>query len=59
MWCDRPGYRKSTEAPCRTNKQGRKPDVAYLTPELVEQFGEAAVFPQSFPFSVVVDELLA
>ncbi|MFM6155978.1 MAG: Uma2 family endonuclease [Sphaerospermopsis kisseleviana] len=38
-----------TEAPCRTNQQGRRPDVAYLTPELIQQFGEPAVLPQSFP----------
>ncbi|MBW4477359.1 MAG: Uma2 family endonuclease [Tolypothrix brevis GSE-NOS-MK-07-07A] len=38
-----------TEVPCRTNKQGRVPDVAYLTPELISQFGEPAVLPQSFP----------
>jgi len=38
-----------TEVPCRTNKQGRVPDVAYLTPELITQFGEPAVLPQSFP----------
>jgi Uma2 family endonuclease len=38
-----------TEVPCRTNKQGRIPDVAYLTPELITQFGEPAVLPQSFP----------
>jgi Uma2 family endonuclease len=38
-----------TEVPCRTNKQGRVPDVAYLTPELINQFGEPAVLPQSFP----------
>ncbi|MGH7998937.1 MAG: Uma2 family endonuclease [Brasilonema sp.] len=38
-----------TEVPCRTNKQGRVPDVAYLTPELFNQFGEPAVLPQSFP----------
>jgi Uma2 family endonuclease len=38
-----------TEVPCRTNKQGRVPDVAYLTPELLTQFGEPAVLPQSFP----------
>ncbi len=38
-----------TEAPCRTNQQGRRPDVAYLTPELMQQFGEPAVLPQSFP----------
>ncbi|MBD2603197.1 Uma2 family endonuclease [Scytonema hofmannii FACHB-248] len=38
-----------TEVPCRTNKQGRVPDVAYLTSELITQFGEPAVLPQSFP----------
>lgn len=38
-----------TEAPCRTNKQVRRPDVAYLTPELLAQFGEPNVLPQSFP----------
>lgn len=38
-----------TEVPCRTNKQGRYPDVAYLTAELIAQFGEPAVLPQSFP----------
>jgi Uma2 family endonuclease len=38
-----------TEVPCRTNKQGRRPDVAYLTPALLTQFGEPAVLPQSFP----------
>ena len=38
-----------TSVPCRTNKQGRSPDVAYLTAELVAQFGNAATLPQSFP----------
>ncbi|MBD1880278.1 Uma2 family endonuclease [Coleofasciculus sp. FACHB-64] len=38
-----------TEVPCRTNQQGRSPDVAYLTAELINQFGEPAVFPRSFP----------
>ncbi|MGC1393085.1 MAG: Uma2 family endonuclease [Coleofasciculaceae cyanobacterium] len=38
-----------TDVPCRTNKQGRYPDVAYLTPELVAQFGNLATLPQSFP----------
>ena len=37
------------EAPCRTLKQARRPDVAYITPELLAQFGEATVLPQSFP----------
>lgn len=37
------------EAPCRTLKQGRRPDVAYITTELLEQFGQSAILPQSFP----------
>ena len=43
-----------TDVPCRTNKQGRSPDVAYLTPELVTQFGNAASLPQSFPLSAEI-----
>ncbi|MCC3405932.1 MAG: Uma2 family endonuclease [Microcoleus sp. PH2017_10_PVI_O_A] len=35
--------------PCRTNRQVRRPDVAYLTPELVAQFGDVPTLPQSFP----------
>ncbi|MGK7902736.1 MAG: Uma2 family endonuclease [Hormoscilla sp.] len=38
-----------TDAPCRTIGRGRKPDVAYLTPDLLAQFGNEAVLPQSFP----------
>lgn len=38
-----------TEVPCRTNKQGRYPDVAYLTPELLTQYGNSNALPQSFP----------
>lgn len=38
-----------TEPPCRTGKQIRRPDVAYLTPDLQTQFGDLAVLPQSFP----------
>ncbi len=37
------------ELPCRTLKQGRRPDVSYLTAELVAQFGEAGALPQSPP----------
>jgi Uma2 family endonuclease len=37
------------ELPCRTSKQGRRPDVAYLTAELLAQFGEATALPQSPP----------
>ncbi|MBD2744921.1 Uma2 family endonuclease [Coleofasciculus sp. FACHB-1120] len=43
------GGKVYTDVPCRTHKQGRRPDVAYLTPELVAQFGNVAVLPQSFP----------
>lgn len=43
-----------TEVPCRTRIQGRRPDVAYLTPELVTQYGEAAVLPQSFSLSAEI-----
>ncbi len=38
-----------TEALCRTSKQVRRPDVAYITAELLEQFGEFTTLPQSFP----------
>lgn len=38
-----------TEPPCRTSKQIRRPDLAYLTPELLAQFGEPSVLPQVFP----------
>ncbi|WP_416670786.1 Uma2 family endonuclease [Egbenema bharatensis] len=43
-----------TEAPCRTQKQGRSPDVAYLTPELVAQYGDGKVLPQSFPLTAEI-----
>ena len=43
-----------TEAPCRTQKKGRYPDVAYLTPELLTQFGQEEVLPQSFPLCAEV-----
>ena len=37
------------ELPCRTSQQGHRPDVAYLTDELLAQFGEATALPQSPP----------
>ncbi len=37
------------EAPCRTDRQKRRPDVAYMTPELLAQYGRPAILPQSFP----------
>ncbi len=43
-----------TEPPCRTLKQGRKPDVAYLTQDLLIQFGDLDTLPQSFPLSAEV-----
>ncbi|MDF5709360.1 MAG: Uma2 family endonuclease [Nostoc sp. S4] len=43
------GGKVYTEVPCRTSKQGRRPDVAYLTPDLVAQFGNVPTLPQSFP----------
>ena len=48
------GGKVYTEVPCRTNQQGRRPDVAYLTPELVAQYGDEAVLPQSFPLSAEI-----
>lgn len=38
-----------TEVPCRTLEQGRRPDVAYLTPDLLAQYGDLPTLPQSFP----------
>ena len=38
-----------TETLCRTAKQGRRPDVAYITPELLPQSGNFTSFSQSFP----------
>ena len=37
------------EVPCRTNQKVRRPDIAYLTPELLAQLGDVATLPQSFP----------
>ncbi|MEG4941949.1 Uma2 family endonuclease [Microcoleus sp. F4-D5] len=38
-----------TEILCRTSKQGRRPDVAYITPELLPESGNFTAFSQSFP----------
>ncbi|MEG3954303.1 Uma2 family endonuclease [Microcoleus sp. herbarium2] len=38
-----------TEVLCRTTKQGRRPDVAYITPELLPESGNFTAFSQSFP----------
>jgi Uma2 family endonuclease len=37
------------EAPCRTNQQHRRPDAAYVTAAIGQQFGHPNIFPQSFP----------
>lgn len=42
------GGKVYTDVPCHTTKQGRRPDVAYLTPELIAQFGKLDILPQSF-----------
>jgi Uma2 family endonuclease len=38
-----------TETPCQTVGRARRPDVSYLTPEFVAQFGNFTVLPRSFP----------
>ncbi|XHX76317.1 MAG: Uma2 family endonuclease [Stenomitos frigidus ULC029] len=43
------GGKAYPEAPCRTDQQKRRPDVAYLTAELLEQYGQPNIFPQSYP----------
>ncbi|XGV96342.1 MAG: Uma2 family endonuclease [Leptolyngbya sp. BL-A-14] len=35
--------------PCATVEQIRRPDVAYMTAELLEQYGMPAILPESFP----------
>jgi Uma2 family endonuclease len=36
------------EAPCRTVGRVRCPDVAYLSPDLVKEYGDTKVLPRSF-----------
>jgi len=43
------GPKVYTDTPCRTNQQARRPDVAYLTPELAAEYGKAACLPVCFP----------
>lgn len=43
-----------TDTPCRTNKQGRRPDVAYLTPDLAAQYGKSPILPFSFPLAAEI-----
>ena len=37
------------EASCRTIERVRVPDISYITPELLTQYGEFSVLPVSFP----------
>ena len=37
------------EVLCRTQSQKRRPDVAYVTEELHQEYGQPTTFPQSFP----------
>ncbi|MGY4609514.1 Uma2 family endonuclease [Thermostichus sp. MS-CIW-38] len=40
------------EAPCQTTGKVRRPDVAYLSPDLIQQFGEdIAALLQSYPLT--------
>lgn len=43
------GGKVCTAAPCRTTKQIRRPDIAYITDKLLNQVGEFTILPQSFP----------
>lgn len=43
------GGKVFTEALCQTQQQRRRPDVAYITPELLAQYGYPTCFPVSFP----------
>lgn len=43
------GGRVLTEAACRTTKQTRRPDVAYVTAEILGEIGGLQKAPQSFP----------
>jgi|GEM_PF-3484430 len=45
------------EAPCQTTGRVRRPDVAYLSPDLIQQFGEdIAILLQSYP---LIGEILS
>jgi Uma2 family endonuclease len=39
----------ATELPCKTKLQGRRPDICYLTPELVSRYGNDPSLSQSPP----------
>jgi Uma2 family endonuclease len=43
------GGKAYTEGLCKTKDQKRRPDVAYVTADLLAQHGEPTTFPQAFP----------
>ncbi|MGI0479230.1 Uma2 family endonuclease [Geminocystis sp. CENA526] len=43
------GGKVYSELPCKTIKQGRRPDVCYLTSQLVKSYSNAPSLPQSPP----------
>ena len=44
-----------TEPPCKTiGSKARKPDVAYLPPDLLAKYGNNSSLPQSFPLSAEI-----
>jgi hypothetical protein len=45
------GVEVYNEVSCNTLIKGRRPDVAYLTSELVVEYGDIPVLQQSFPFN--------
>ncbi|MBD2076708.1 Uma2 family endonuclease [Phormidium sp. FACHB-592] len=45
------GGKAYTEVPCLTETQKRRLDVAYLTVELLEQYGQPNIFPQTYPLA--------
>jgi Uma2 family endonuclease len=47
--CQKLGGEVVTETVCRTTEQGRRPEVAYLTPELLAEYGQETSVPRSFP----------
>ncbi len=43
------GGKVCTEATCRTVRQTRRPDVAYMTEAMLQQHGQATILPECFP----------
>jgi Uma2 family endonuclease len=43
------GGKVCTEAACRTVRQTRRPDVAYMTEAMLQQHSQATILPECFP----------